>query len=296
MEIRVLRYFVEVARERSLTRAAVALHVSQPTLSKQLKDLERELGCTLFTRTNYGITLTDEGMLLRRRAEDILDMVDKTEDEFHALDEFAGGDVRIGCAESQGIAHIARCIRAVQERNPHVRFHLYSGNAEDLAERIDSGLLDFAVLAKSPDPARYTMLELPDTDTWGVIMRADSALAQKDSIALRDLVGLPLILSREAVEDEYPRWFGDKVGDLNVVATYNLMFNASILVREGVGYAVSFDRLADTSPESGLAFRPLEPRLTSTLAVVWKKYQVFTPVAQLLLDEMRARFAGEGGA
>lgn len=291
MEIRVLRYFVEVARECSLTRAAASLHVSQPTLSKQLKDLERDLACTLFTRTNYGIELTNEGMLLRRRAEDILEMVDKTEDEFRSLDEIVGGDVRIGCAESQGIAHIARCIKAVQERNPHVHFHLYSGNAEDLSERIDSGLFDFAVLAQSPDPARYNGLELPGADTWGVIMRSDSPLAQKESIKLEDLTGLPLIFSREAVRDEYPRWFGDRVDGLNVVATYNLMLNASILVREGVGYAVSFDRLADTSPESGLTFRPLEPRLTSNLTVVWRKHQVFTPVAQLLLDEMRARFA-----
>lgn len=290
MEIRVLRYFVEVARECSLTRAAASLHVSQPTLSKQLKDLERDLACTLFTRTNYGIELTNEGMLLRRRAEDILEMVDKTEDEFRSLDEIVGGDVRIGCAESQGITHIARCIKAVQERNPHVRFHLYSGNAEDLSGRIDSGLLDFAVLAKSPDPARYNVLELPGFDTWGVIMRTDSVLARKDSLTLEDLAGLPLIFSREAVEDEYPRWFGNKVGELNVVATYNLVFNASVLVREGVGYAVSFDKLADTGPESGLSFRPLEPRLNSALSVVWKKYQVFTPAAQLLLDEMQERF------
>lgn len=290
MELRVLRYFVEVARERSLTRAAAAIHVSQPTLSKQLKDLERELGCTLFTRTNYGIELTDEGMLLRRRAEDIVDMVDKTEDEFRSLDEIVGGDVRIGCAESQGIAHIAQCIKDVQAHNPHVRFHLYSGNAEDLSERIDSGLLDFAVLAQTPDPARYNVLELPGSDTWGVIMRPDSPLAQKESVKLDDLAGLPLIFSREAVENEYPRWFGEKVDDLNMVATYNLMFNASLLVREGVGYAISFGGLADTSAESGLTFRPLEPRLTSNLAVVWKKYQVFTPAARLMLDEMQERF------
>lgn len=293
MEIRVLRYFVEVARERSMTRAAASLHVSQPTLSKQLKDLERELGCTLFTRTNYGIALTDEGMLLRRRAEDILEMVDKTEDEFRSLDEVVGGDVRIGCAESQGIRHIARCAKAVQEGHPHVRIHLYSGNTEDLSERLDSGLLDFAVIASDPDPARVNSLPLPGRDTWGVLMRADSALAAKDSLRLEDLVGLPLIFSRQAVGDEYPRWFGEKVDDLNVVATYNLVYNASILVREGVGYAVSFDKLADTSPESGLTFRPLDPPLTTGLHVVWKKFQVFTPVAQLMLDEMRSRFGAE---
>lgn len=161
MEIRVLRYFLEVAREGSVTHAAERLHISQPTLSKQLKDLEAELGKKLFVRSSFSVRLTDEGMLLRKRAEDILDMVDKTTEEFKALDEVNGGDIHIGCAESDGIGHLARRVRELQERYPRIRVHLYSGDTEDLAERLDRGLLDFAVLAQAADLPKYNSLEFP---------------------------------------------------------------------------------------------------------------------------------------
>lgn len=290
MELRVLRYFLEVARERSVTRAAQTLHVSQPTLSKQLKDLERELGHQLFRRSNYGVNLTEEGVLLRRRAEEIVDMVEKTEGEFRSLSGELGGDVRIGCAESEDLRHVIRCIKAVQDAHPQVRFHLTSGNGEDLAERLEGGTFDFAVLAHPVDPTRFNVLELPGHDTWGVIMREDSHLAALEKITPDDLAGMPLIISRQAMDDTHARWFGDLADGLNIVATYNLVFNAALMVREGVGYAISFDRLAQTGPGSGLAFRPLDPPITTKLHVVWKKYQVFTPATQLLLDEMRARF------
>lgn len=291
MELRVLRYFLEVARERSVTRAAASLHVSQPTLSKQLKDLEKELGHTLFHRTNYGINLTDEGMLLRKRAEEIVDMVEKTEGEFKSLAEELGGDVRIGCAESEDMKYVARCAKAVQDLHPGVRIHLYSGNGEDLADRLEGGTLDFAVLAHEVDPTRYSWLDLPGEDTWGVIMREDSVLAGRDTITADDLMGAPLILSRQTLTSTHPAWFGERVDALNVVATYNLVFNAAIMVREGLGYAISFDRLTNTEAGSGLTFRPLEPAITTKLHVAWKKYQTFTPAAQLLLDEMRKAFA-----
>ena len=291
MEIRVLRYFLEVAREGSVTHAAERLHISQPTLSKQLKDLEAELGKKLFVRSSFSVRLTDEGMLLRKRAEDILDMVDKTTDEFKVLGQIAGGDIRIGCAESDGIKHLARRIKAVQERYPGIRVHLYSGDTEDLAERLDRGLLDFAVIAQAVDLSKYNYLELPGADIWGVIMRKDAPLARREAICIDDLLDLPLIVSRQGLREDIPRLFGEKADRLNVTATLNLAYNGSVLAREGLGYVLTFDKLVDTSRESPLCFRPLFPRLETRLYIIWKKYQVFSPAAEVLLNEMKEHYS-----
>lgn len=290
MEIRVLRYFLEVAREESITHAAVRLHVSQPTLSKQMKDLETELGQKLFVRTNYSIRLTDAGMLLRKRAEDLLRMSDRITEEFRTLSADEGGDIHIGCAESDGMRCLARCLRDVQTRHPRVRCHLYSGNTEDLAGRLDSGILDFAVIVQDVDLTKYNYLELPYADTWGVIMRKDSPLAGQEAVRMEDLLELPLICSRQGMKADYPKFFREKVDALHVVATFNLIYNAAVLVREGLGYALSFDKLADTGTDSELCFRPLSPSLTSRMYVVWKKYQLFSPAAQLLIEELKERY------
>lgn len=290
MELRVLRYFLEVAREGSITHAARRLHISQPTLSKQLKELEEELGKKLFVRGNYNVRLTDEGMLLRKRAEDILDMVGKTEEEFRSLGSVTSGEVRIGCAESEGICHLARRLRSLQERYPGIRFHLFSGDRGDLAERLDRGLLDFAVLVEAVDLVRYNYLVLPGFDTWGLIMPRDHPLARKEHIEPQDLMDLPLICPRQGLQQELSRWFGNRVTRLNIVATINLAYNGSILAREGLGCVLTFDRLIDVGPDSGLCFRPLSPPLHSKLYWVWKKYQVFSPAAELLLEEMRQSF------
>lgn len=290
MEIRVLRYFLEVAREGSITHAAQRLHVSQPTLSKQLKDLEGELGKKLFTRSSFSVRLTEEGMLLRKRAEDILDMVDKTEEEFKALGAVTGGDIYIGCAESEGIKHLARCIKAVKEQYPGIRVHLYSGDTNDLAGRLEQGLLDFAVIAQAVDLSKYNYLELPWADIWGVVLRRDDPLSAKESLRVEDLLDKPLIVSRQGLREDLPRLFGEKVDRLNVTATINLAYNGSVLVREGIGYALTFDRLVNTSDESDLCFRPLAPRLSTQLYVIWKKYQVFSPAAELLLQEMKESY------
>lgn len=287
MEIRVLRYFLEVAREGSITHAAQRLHISQPTLSKQLKDLEGELGKKLFTRSSFSVRLTEEGMLLRKRAEDILDMVDKTEEEFKALGAVAGGDIYIGCAESEGIKHLARCIKAVKEQNPGIRVHLYSGDTNDLAGRLEQGLLDFAVIAQAVDLSKYNYLELPWADTWGVVLRRDDPLSARESLRVEDLLDKPLIVSRQGLREDLPRLFGEKVDRLNVTATINLAYNGAVLVREGIGYVLTFDKLVNTSDESDLCFRPLAPRLSAQLYVIWKKYQVFSPAAELLLQEMK---------
>lgn len=290
MELRVLRYFLEVAREGSITHAARRLHISQPTLSKQLKELEEELGKKLFVRGNYNVRLTDEGMLLRKRAEDILDMVGKTEEEFRSLGSVTSGEVRIGCAESEGICHLARRLRSLQERYPGIRFHLFSGDRGDLAERLDRGLLDFAVLVEAVDLVRYNYLVLPGFDAWGLIMPRDHPLARKEYIEPQDLMDLPLICPRQGLQQELSQWFGNRVTRLNIVATINLAYNGSILAREGLGCVLTFDRLIDVGPDSGLCFRPLSPPLHSKLYWVWKKYQVFSPAAELLLEEMRQPF------
>ncbi len=287
MEIRVLRYFLAVAREGNITHAAKRLHVSQPTLSKQLKELEGQLGKKLFVRGSFSVRLTEEGMLLRKRAEDILDMVDKTEEEFKALGEVNGGDIHIGCAESDSIKYLARCVKALQTRYPRVRVHLYSGDTEDLSERLDRGLLDFAVIAQAVDLSKYNYLEVPESDTWGVVMRKDAPLAAKESVGIEDLLDLPLIVSRQGLREDIPKLFGEKVDRLRVATTINLTYNGSVMVREGLGYLLTFDKLVNTGVESDLCFRPLSPRLETKLYIVWKKYQAFSPAADALLHTLQ---------
>lgn len=295
MEIRVLRYFLEIARAGNMTRAAEMLHVSQPTLSKQIKDLEQELGKKLFIRKSTSLSLTDEGMLLRKRAEDILDMVDKTTDEFKALDELTGGEVHIGCAESYQIKYLAQAIHSFKKKYPLFRYHLTSGNTEQVTERLDRGLIDFAVIVEPPNLSRYNYLELPETDIWGLIMKNDDPLARKNTICFEDLADLDLICSEQGMKFDIARWCGEKADTLNLTGTLNLSYNGSVFVKEGLGYMLTFDKLIKTDSESGLCFRPLEPVLETKMYVIWKKYQVFTPIAELLLDELKEQISGRTG-
>lgn len=285
MEIRVLRYFLEIAREGSMTSAAEVLHVSQSALSKQMKDLENELGKKLFRRGSRNVSLTSEGILLCRRAEDILDMVDKTTEEFKAIDELQGGDVYLGCAESHLIAHIARKIKHFKERYPLFRYHTISGDRTVVLDRLDRGLLDFGVVVEMPDLDRYQYLELPGVDTWGVLMPKDHKLAEKQAIRVDDLYSEELICSEQSVEVDIPRWCGKKADRLNFTGNTNLAYNGSIFVKEGLGLMLSFEHLIRPSEESELVFRPLEPRLENKMYLIWKKYQVFSPIAQRLLEE-----------
>lgn len=287
MEIRVLRYFLEVAREENITRAADAMHVSQPTVSRQLKELEEELGKKLFVRSNYSVKLTEEGILLRKRAEDILDMVDKTTAEFKALDEIHGGDIRIGCAESEGITHFLHVIKKLQNEYPNIRYHFYSSGSDAIDERLEKGLLDFAIIVQEVDPVKYNYIKMPTADSWGLLMRKDSPLAEKAEITHEDLFGIPLICSRQSLNEEMPKWFGEMLDKLNIVATYDLILNTAFMVREGIGYTLGFDRLINTGTDGDLCFRPLQPVLQSPMYLIWKKYQVFTPVALLLLQELK---------
>ena len=290
MEIRVLKYFLETAREGSVTRAAAALHISQPSLSKQLKDLELELGKKLFVRSNYSIKLTDEGMLLRKRAEEILEMVEKTTDEFKALGNITGGDVRIGCAESHLVSHLAQVIRAFREDYPGLRYHLYSGGTAQVTERLDRGLLDFAFIVEPPSLSHYNYIEIPGVDTWGVLIRRDHPLAALEAVTCDDLAGIALICSEQSMKADIPRWCGQQTDTLRFTGTVNLFYNGSVFVKEGLGCMLTFARLADTSPENGLCFRPLSPVLENKMYVIWKKYQVFTPIAELLVKRLEEAF------
>ncbi len=294
MEIRVLKYFLTVAREGSITGAANSLHLTQPTLSRQLQDLEKELGQKLLVRGKYKVSLTPEGMILKKRAQEIVDMVEKTEAEFSSLTDVLAGDIYIGCGETDSMKYVAAVIKEVQETYPEIKFHIHSGNAEDVTEKLDKGLLDFGVLIQPVDLSKYDSMPLPDKDVWGVIMRKDSPLAKKDYIELEDLKGLPLINSRQAMrkttnKNEFIEWFQGEFENLNTVATINLVYNATVMVKAGIGYAITLDKLADTSKESLLCFRPLRPKLESGLDIVWKKYQVFSPAAKMFLEKLRSR-------
>jgi DNA-binding transcriptional LysR family regulator len=296
MELRVLRYFLAIAREGSITGAADFLHVTQPTLSRQLKDLEQELGKKLFTRSSHSIILTDEGMLLRKRAEEIVDLVDKVEAEFSSMEETISGDVYIGGGETDTMKQIARVVKDLQLSYPNIRYHLYSGNEDDVTERLDKGLLDFGILIQPADLSKYNYINIPAKDVWGVVMRKDSPLAFKDTIQAVDLLNVPLICSRQAMKqtfskNEFADWFGEDFGKLNVVTTYNLAYNAAIMVEEGIGYAIALDKIVNTSSDSNLCFRPLEPRLESGLNIVWKKHQSFSVAADMFLKAIQAKFS-----
>ena len=295
MEIRVLRYFLTVAREGSITRAANFLHLTQPTLSRQLQDLEKELGQKLFIRGSHNISLTPEGMILRKRAEEIVDMVDKTESVFRSISDTVSGDIYIGGGETESMKYIAEVIKDMREEYPAIKYHLYSGNAEDVTERLDKGLLDFGILIQPTDLSKYEYITLPSKDVWGVLMKKDSALALKKEIKLDDLYDLPLICSRQvvrrtSVKNDFLEWFGGNFEKMNVAATYNLVYNARIMVEEGIGYALTLDKLVNTMHTSNIAFRPLSPKLESGLDIVWKKYQMFSPAANLFLSKLRERF------
>ena len=293
-----LRYFLAVARERTIVGAAKFLHVTQPTLSRQLQDLEEELGQQLFLRSNRTITLTPEGHFLRKRAEEILEIVNRTESDFNAMGENIGGSVHIGGGESKAMRLIAETIGELREDYPDIRCSLYSGNAEDVMERLDKGLLDFGILIQPVDISRYDSVALPVHDVWGVIMRKDCPLAEQDAVTLQDLLKLPLICSRisirqSAVKNAYAEWFGKSFEKLNIVATYNLIYNAALLVESGIGYALGLDGLIDALGNRALCFRPLKPRLESGLNIVWKKYQVFSKAAEIFRERILERFSEE---
>ena len=290
MEIRILRYFLAVAREENMTRAAETLHVTQPTLSKALKALEDELGRKLFTRHSFSITLTQEGALLRDRAEDLIAMADKIEKEFLSLDDITGGDLYFGLAESYQIRYLARELHTLKDRYPGLQYHITSGDTEQVTEKLDMGLLDFAVICDAPNAKKYESIQFPEGDIWGLILPANAPLAEKDEIRIHDLIGLPLFTSEQGWEGDIKAWAGDRFRELHLEGSFRLAYNASIFVREGLGYQLSFRNLVDVSENSGLTFRPLFPKLETKLYLIWNRYQAFSPIAERFLTQVRSSF------
>lgn len=283
MELRVLRYFIEVAREQNITAAAERLFITQSALSKQLMELEKELGKQLLVRGKRKTTLTEDGMFLYRRAQEIVDLANKTEGAFKATDEIITGDIYIGCGETQGMRTVIEAMQKLSERHPDVRFHLYSGNDEDVSERLDNGLVDFGLFVGNTDLEKYDYVKLPDSDVWGFVMRKDCPLAAKTAVKPADLTDIPILCSRQALHsNELSGWLGYDFSKLNILSTHNLIYNAALMVKAGMGCALTIDNLINTEGTE-LMFRPLDPPMHANLYFAWKKYQVFSKAAEKFL-------------
>ena len=290
MEIRVLRYFLMVAREENITKAANLLHLTQPTLSRQLMQLEEELGVTLFRRSKHRIILTEDGMLLRRRAEEIVSLAEKTRDDLRHKQDHLAGTIAVGSGELQSSRFLTQLIAAFQKENPLVSFRIYSGNSDNIKERIERGLLDIGLLQEPVDIAKYHFVRTPVQEQWGVLVRADAELAAKDRVSPADLAGLPLILpDRENVQNELLNWFGSLAEKLRITATGNLLYNLASLARDSGSCVLTLNLACHYD---GLRFIPLAPGLESGTVLVWKKAQTFSPAAAAFIAYSKEYISG----
>lgn len=291
MEIRILRYFLTVAREENITRAAAVLHITQPTLSRQLIQLEEELNTQLLIRGKNKVTLTDAGMLLRRRAEEIIDLADKTEKEFLAADELIAGEIFVGAGEINAMHQLGEFMIDFHRRFPHIQYHLYSGNADDVKQKIDQGFLDIGLLTEPVDIEKYDFVRLKYKEAWGIIAPLNSEIAKKEYVTPEDIQKLPLLIGhRLIVQNELAHWIGLDISDLNIVATYDLIYNAAILVEKGLGYALCLDKIVYMSNQSLVRFVPLKPAYETGAVIVWKKHQVFSATATRFIQELYTYF------
>ena len=282
MEIRVLKYFLLVAREENITKAANLLHLTQPTLSRQLMQLQEELGVQLFRRSKHHIILTEEGMLLRRRAEEIVALADKTKDDLQHREEQLSGTVAVGSGELRSSRFLAQLLTAFQTENPLVSFAIYSGNSDNIKERIERGLLDVGLLQEPVDITKYSFVRTPGREQWGILVRADSELAARESVSPADLAAVPLILpEREIVQNELLNWFGPYAEGLRITATGNLLYNLAALARDSGSGVLTLDL---NCTYEGLRFIPLAPAMESNTVLVWKKTQTFSAAASALIE------------
>ena len=295
MELRVLKYFLIVAQEENFTRAAEKLHLSQPTLSRQLRDLEEEYGKQLLIRGARHVTLTQDGLLLRKRAEEILSLVAKTESELLSTEDAISGEIRIGAGESINFQLIMQAASEFRQKHPAIRFHIITGDGSSNLYMLDRGLIDFAYDYGRHDPSRYQELALPVRDRWGVLLRKDDALAQNQAIHASDLWLKPLIISRQVLNDTTHgeallQWLAKQQEELTIAGSYNLIFNASLMVEAGLGYALAFTDIINTQGSS-LCFRPLEPPVYTQPNIFWKRSQFFSPASKLFLDLLLEKFS-----
>ena len=271
MEIRVLRYFLMTAREENITRAAELLH-TQPTLSRQLMQLEEELGTKLFERSSHSIRLTEDGMLLRRRAQELVQLADSVEKEFRHSKEEMSGTISIGSGETGSMQELAEIIRDFQEKYPLVQYDLYTATADEIKERLDKGLLDIGLLTEPVDIMKYSFIRMKRKEKWGILVRRDSKLAEKTSIGPSDLLDVPVFLAHRAlVKNEIEGWFGDYYDQVQIAGTYNLINNAAVMVRNHIGVAFCFQL---QSQFDDLTYIPIEPQIETGAVIVWKKAQI----------------------
>lgn len=288
MDIRILKYFLAVAQEESITKAAEVLHTSQPNLSRQLTELEEEVGKKLFERGSRKITLTEEGMFLRKRAKEIIELVERTEADLSSFDEVIGGVVHIGAAETHAMRLLADAMLLLRENHPQIQFNIFSGSTIEVTEQLNKGLFDFGVLVEPVDLQNYDYLRLPVKDTFGVVMRKDSPLAKLDAICPDDIRNQPVLVSRQQLDGNVlSGWLGDDIKNLNIVSTFNLITTPAMMVEAGLGYAFTFDKLVNITGDSNLCFRPFEPKVETGLYLVWKKYQMFTKAAKVFLKQVQ---------
>lgn len=284
MELRTLKYFLVVAREENITKAAALLHVTQPTLSRQMMQLEEELGVQLFTRSSHNIILTEQGMLLKRRAQELVSLAEKTKQEL-AQQQILNGEVAIGSGEYRSSVLLAQILAQFHKRHPQVRYEIFSGNSDDIKERIERGLLDVGFLLEPVDVSKYEFVRIPIQEEWGVLVSEGSKLEQKTSVTPQDLADKSLLFARrDLVKRELMNWFGSYADDLNIVACGNLPFNLSMLVQQGMGAYLSIRK---SCQYDGVCFRPLSPKLESNVVLAWKKNQAMSPAAQKLLEEAK---------
>ena len=291
MELRVLRYFQMVAREENITRAAQLLHVTQPTLSRQLMQLEDELGTKLFKRKNHSIFLTEDGMRLKKRCKDILELADQIDRKFAGKqDGGISGKITIGSAETKSIADIAKVMEKFQEDNPLVQYEIYTANADDVKEKIENGTVDVGVLSEPVDISKFNFIRMNKKERWGILTRNDSDLAGKEYIEPKDLTGIPLIMvKRELVKNELGSWFGEYFDGLDIAAEYNLLNNAAILAQNNIGSVLCFDVGADYD---NLKFIPLNPEVKTGFVLVWRKNQTLPEAVSEFIKKMKIYIKG----
>ena len=289
MDIRSLHYFLVVARVLHITKAAELLHISQPSLSVQIQQLEAELGKPLLIREKRHLSLTPDGELLCKRAEEILSLVAKTKNELQSTADHIGGDLTIASGDREVLQAMIQVASSLRQDYPQIRWHFFMGDADGIAERMEHGIVDFAIFLEPVDVTRYECLHLPVTMTWGILLQAASPLAAKEAITADDMAGLPLILpERMDLRHQAVSWLDQDLEHLPVVATYNLIHLTLPLVRAGFGYAIVLDKLVDISREDSLCFRPITPDMTVQLCLAWKKYRTLSRQGQLFLDRVRA--------
>lgn len=293
MEIRSLQYFLMVAKEENITKAANLLHLTQPTLSRQIMQLEEELGVKLFKRSNHNIILTEDGMLLKRRAEEIIALADKTRRDFEQKDKNLMGEVSIGSGEFKSTQYLAAIISSFREKNPMVEYRIYSGNTENVRERIERGILDFGLIREPSDLGRYDYLTMPIRERWGGMVRSDSPLARKESIEPKDLLNVPLIIGKGVyLSKEIREWCGDYTNKFEIVADGNLMYNQAILAQHGIGVVLGMEL---ECRYDNLSFIPLEPPVETTTVLCWKKNQILSPTAAAFMEHAKAYIKSMAG-